>query len=52
MWAQMASQSTTSTSSVIALDKDRFYCARLNGPAAESGPVPTLEITFALPNEE
>ncbi|MBQ9661380.1 MAG: hypothetical protein IJV37_09025 [Bacteroidales bacterium] len=51
MMAQMASQSTTTVSTTVELDKDRFYCAALNGPEA-AGKVPTLEITFALPNEE
>lgn len=51
MLAQMYSQSTTTTSTTIALDKDRFYRAALNGPAAADG-VPTLKITFALPNGE
>ena len=51
MLAQMYSQSTTSTSTIVALDKDRFYRAALNGPAAQSR-IPMLELTFALPNEE
>ena len=51
MMAQMASQSQTTYSTQVKLDKDRFYRATLNGPAA-NGDVPTLKLTFALPNEE
>ena len=51
MMAQMASQSQTTTSVSVELDKDRFYRAALNGPAAD-GAVPTLRLTFALPNAE
>ena len=51
MMAQMASQAQTSTSTTVELDKDRFYRASLNGPAA-NGKVPTVRLTFALPNEE
>ena len=51
MMAQMASMSQTTYSTTVKLDKDRFYRAALNGPAA-NGPVPTLRLTFALPNEE
>ncbi len=51
MMAQMASQSQTSTSTTVTLDKDRFYRAFLNGPQV-NGAVPTLRLTYALPNEE
>lgn len=51
MMAQMASQSQTTYSTQVKLDKDRFYRASLNGPTA-NGDVPTLKLTFALPNEE
>ena len=51
MMAQMASQSQTTVSSTVKLDKDRFYCASLNGPAVNGG-APTLKLTFALPNPE
>ena len=48
---QQMSQARTSTSTVVRLDIDRFYCSPLRGPQAGSK-VPTLRITFALPNEE
>ena len=51
MMAQQASQSQTSVSTSIKLDVDRFYCASLRGPEAGSR-VPTLRLTFALPNKE
>ena len=51
MWAQQAMTAQTSTSVVVKLDVDRFYCSALRGPQADSK-VPTLRITFALPNEE
>ena len=51
MMAQMASQAQTSTSTTIELDKDRFYRAWLNGPAAQ-GRTPVLKLTYALPNGE
>ncbi len=51
MMAAYASQSTTSYSISTQLDKDRFYKATLNGPAASGGRVPHLELTFAIPNE-
>lgn len=51
MMAQQASQSYTSTSTSIKLDVDRFYCAALRGPEAGTR-VPTLRLTFALPNKE
>lgn len=49
MMAQYASASgSTSTTSSIELDKDRFYNAVLNGPEA-SGEKPRLKITFSVP---
>lgn len=48
---QQMSQAQTSTSTVIKLDVDRFYCSALRGPQAGSK-VPTLRVTFALPNKE
>ena len=51
MLAQQASQARTSTSTSIELDTDRFYCASLHGPKA-AGKVPTLQLIFALPNQE
>ena len=51
MMAAYASASSTSTSQQVMLDKDRFYRASLNGPAAADGRVPTLELTFAIPLE-
>ena len=52
MLAQQASQAYTSTSTSIKLDTDRFYCAALNGPYADTDRVPTLRLVFALPNKE
>ena len=51
MYAQMARQVQTSTTQSVKLDKDRFYCAALNGPQG-TAKVPTLKLTFAIPNEE
>ena len=51
MLAQQARQVQTSTSQSIKLDKDRFYCAALNGPEGDAA-VPTMRLTFALPNDE
>ena len=52
MMAQYASASSgTTTSASIELDRDRFYDAVLNGPAA-SGEKPTLKITFSAPKRE
>ncbi len=51
MMAAYASQSTTTTSVSTQLDKDRFYRAKLNGPAAANGRVPHLQLTFAIPEE-
>ena len=48
---QQMSQAQTSTSMVIRLVVDRFYCSPLRGPQA-GGKVPTLRLTFALPNKE
>jgi hypothetical protein len=50
MMAQQASMSQTSTSITIKLDTDRFYRAALCGP--ESDKAPTLQIVFALPNQD
>lgn len=51
MWAQQARQVQTSTSQSIKMDRDRFYCAALNGPEAPEK-VPVMKLTFAIPNEE
>ena len=51
MWAQQARQVQTSTTQSVKLDKDRFYCAALLGPQSTTK-VPTLKLTFALPNED
>ena len=51
MLYQQMSQAQTSTSTVMKLDVDRFYCTVLRGPEA-GGKVPTLRLTFALPNKE
>ena len=51
MMAQQARQVQTSTSQSVKLDRDRFYCAALNGPQS-TAKVPTMKLTFAIPNEE
>ena len=51
MWYQQSLQAQTSTSTVVKLDIDRFYCTALRGPQG-GGKVPTLRLTFALPNKE
>ena len=50
MMAQQASMSQTSTSITIKLDTDRFYRAALCGPESEKAP--TLQVVFALPNQD
>ena len=47
MYANAMSSSSSSTSSVE-LDKDRYYCGILNGPEAD-GAKPQLKITFSVP---
>ncbi len=47
--AEYAGMSSTSSTTEIKLDKDRFYDAVLCGPTAPSGRVPRLELTFSLP---
>ena len=50
MMAQMySSMYQTSYSTTQELDKDRYYCARLNGPASGSRRVPTFRVTFSIP---
>ena len=44
-----ASNSSTTTSSSVELDKDRFYSAVLNGPGASDSP--KLKITFSAPKK-
>ena len=51
MYAAQARQVQTTTSESVKLDRDRFYCAALNGPQS-TAKVPTMKLTFALPNEE
>lgn len=52
MMAAMYSSSTTTESITVALDKDRYYNAVLNGPECEDKTkVPRLELTFAIPVE-
>ena len=51
MYAAQARQVQTSTSQSVMLDRDRFYCATLNGPQS-TAKVPMLKLTFAIPNEE
>ena len=47
MYASMYG-SSNQTETSIALDKDRYYNAVLQGPGAE-GPKPQLRITFSAP---
>lgn len=59
MMAQMmAASSQSSTSTTAELDKDRYYCGKLNGPAATSVDpltkkkrVPRFRVTFSLPRQ-
>ncbi len=51
MMAQSASAAATSTTTTTELDKDRYYCATLNGPQAKDGRRPKLLVTYALPRE-
>ena len=53
MLAQMMSASTQQTYSYTTeLDKDRYYCAVMNGPDAGPGTfVPTFRVTFAIPQD-
>ena len=51
MLEEMMNASTqTSYSYSTALDKDRFYCAVLNGPAAASD-APLFRVTYAVPRD-
>ena len=53
MLAQMYGQSTTSTSTQTNLDRDRYYCCRLYGPAAAAPELrPTLSFTYSVPNKK
>lgn len=49
MMASMMSGGSTST--VQMLDLSRYYRGILNGPAAPSGRVPTLTVTYSVPRE-
>ncbi len=50
MLAQMYGQSTTTTSTTVNLDADRYYYCRLHGPAAaEASLRPTLTFTYSVP---
>jgi len=52
MLAQMYGQSTTSTSTTLRLDADRYYYCRLYGPSAsEESLRPTLTFTYSVPKE-
>ena len=48
LMAQMYGSSSSTSSTVKMLDKDRYYRAVLNGPAAE-GRRPTITVTYSLP---
>lgn len=45
-----ANQSSTSTSTDLTLDRDRYYRAYLNGPS-NSGRKPELRLTFSIPKK-
>lgn len=51
MMAAMYGSSSSSTTTTPVLDLSRFYKARLTGPGAKCGRVPTLKITYSLPRE-
>ena len=59
MMAQMmASANQSSTTTTSELDKDRYYCAKLNGPDATSVDpltkkkrVPRCRVTFSIPRQ-
>ena len=51
MLAQMYGQSSTTSSNQTNLDRDRYYCCRLYGPAASSDLRPTLTFTYSIPNK-
>lgn len=51
MMAAMMNQSSTTTSTTTELDRDRYYSAKLLGPTAAGGRVPTLTLTYAIPKE-
>lgn len=51
MLAAAANQSSTTKSYSVQLDKDRYYCAALNGPGHSSKRVPTIKFTYGIPKE-
>lgn len=52
MLAQMYGQSTTTSSTQTNLDRDRYYCCRLYGPAEATVALrPTLTFTYSVPNK-
>ncbi|MCR5561326.1 MAG: hypothetical protein K6F58_05865 [Bacteroidales bacterium] len=52
MLAQMYGQSTTTSSTQVNLDRDRYYCCRLYGPAATDTALrPSLTFTYSIPRE-
>ena len=50
MMAAMMNTSTTSTETQSIMDASRYYCGRLNGPAAERKP--KLHVIYAIPHED
>ncbi|MBR4826316.1 MAG: hypothetical protein IKZ91_00325 [Bacteroidales bacterium] len=53
MYYNMLNSSSSSTSTQDMLDKDRYYCATLYGPACEDASLrPRLQLTFSLPGSE
>lgn len=49
--ASMMSGSSDETTTTEVLDKDRYYRARLNGPAGGYEKKPVLKVTYTLPRE-
>lgn len=50
MMASMMSSSSTTTSTQSVMDANRYYCGRINGPAAERKP--KIHIIYAIPHGE
>ena len=50
MMASMMNSSSTSTETQSVMDANRYYCGKLNGPAAENKP--KLHVIYAIPHED
>jgi len=51
MLASMYSNSSSSTTSSVEIDRDRYYDATLIGPDADSDRVPTIKVVYSVPRE-